>query len=140
MRFARKHFRFYLEIISIVLLGYAASKLLLVHISAVQAETQVAALMQIKDDALAGGTPKSLANGLRNALRLSPRVQAQSRISHLEAVVETVRQDVLSTLISQLKAVTGKDYGTVPEVWIEALSPSNLTNSTDQDHVSTLDR
>lgn len=121
MGFTRNHLRLACEASLIVLLAYAGGKLLLTHISAVRTETQVAALIQIKSDALAGGTPKSLVSGLRNASLLSPRVQGSSRVSHLEAVVETVRQDVLSALISELRAATGKDYGDNPEAWLEAL-------------------
>jgi len=113
--------------IAVILVAYLGVRLFLCRLDASRAFTQISLLLEIQEVAQAADTPTGLCKGIRDALWLSPRA-VDGTATPSERSVEAVRQRVVSNLILRLKRITGKDFGTDPQRWIEEFLPQPLTN------------
>jgi len=103
--------------------GVVTTKYVVLKIRVAFADGQVTVLEEVKRQAEEATNSAALSELLEYAVKYFPSGSKQVSGSHLDRIVETARSNAIATIIARLRAVTGKDYGNDPAIWLEQYPP-----------------
>ena len=87
------------------------------------AEDQVSIIYEARQKAFEATTPTQAVGFLEYAIDYYPSGTKQTQNSRLDRLVELVRSNVVSDIITDLKKKTGQDFGNEPTNWFRHYPP-----------------